>query len=265
MIQYNNLAQAIGMAKLDLRIRGQEVKTKKWQGIEDDSRAHFWELLHYSFQVPIPRTVHLLQQLVKPNVPWADTAFLERVGRVPSNPGEAYKIWPFYPKDDSKIRQEKFTHTYQERMWPKYAGSPTDWSSDKHPSEYSKPNKGIRYEYGDLNDLLKLLGYDPYTRQAFLPIWFPEDTGVVHGGRVPCTLGYHFILRNGAFDITYYIRACDAIRHFQDDVYLACRLLLWVLSCCSDINPDAFRHVNTGSLIMHIISFHVFYKERNLL
>jgi thymidylate synthase len=125
-------------------------------------------------------------------------------------------------------------------------------------------NEGIRYSYGDLNDLVNLLMKDPKTRQAYLPIWFPEDTGAVHGGRVPCTLGYHFIHRDDYMDITYHIRACDALRHFVDDIYLAGRLLFWVLKNL-ERGDGYWAHINPGKLIMHIGSFHTFYKERNQL
>ena len=142
----------------------------------------------------------------------------------------------------------EFAHTYPERMWPKYAG-------------YIIPGqplvqKGIRFFYGDLEDVVNLLIKSPGTRQAFLPIWFPEDTGVVHGERVPCTLGYHFMIRNGKLQITYYMRSCDLIRHFQDDVYMAGRLAQWVRD---QLNNHLHNTVyDVGELVMHIVSLHCF-------
>jgi thymidylate synthase len=110
-------------------------------------------------------------------------------------------------------------------------------------------NYGVRYEFGDLQDVVNLLNKSLHTRQAFLPIWFPEDTGVVHGERVPCTLGYHFLVREDLLNIVYYIRSCDFLRHFPDDVYMACRLAQWV----ADKLP-----VDVGSMVMHISSLHIF-------
>ena len=71
---------------------------------------------------------------------------------------------------------------------------------------------GIRFSYGDFNDVLDLLEKEPFTRQAFLPIWFPEDTGCHHGERVPCTIGYHFMRRGNFLSVVYMIRSCDYIR-----------------------------------------------------
>jgi hypothetical protein len=67
-----------------------------------------------------------------------------------------------------------------ERYWPKYI----NWAQDEEPQDAMF---GIRYNYGDLNDVVDLLARSPATRQAVLPVWFPEDTGAVHGERVPCS------------------------------------------------------------------------------
>jgi thymidylate synthase len=151
-----------------------------------------------------------------------------------------------------------------ERYWPRYAGR-RGW---KEGDGFSHAHEGIRYEYGDLNDVVRQLASKPHTRQAYLPIFFPEDTGAVHGERVPCTLGYHFILRNGELHIVYYIRSCDAVRHFRNDVYMTARLLQWVLSQLhdTDLNEDhPWQEVEPGTLTMHITSFHCFDAERKWL
>ena len=80
------------------------------------------------------------------------------------------------------------------------------------PEEIDQTLIETSIDYGDLDDVVTLLTNDPLTRQAFLPMWFPEDTGVVHGTRVPCSLGYHFMQRDGRLSITYYIRSCDIVR-----------------------------------------------------
>ena len=242
---------AIAEAGKALRFLGKELHAPRWQGIE--APAPMLEVLGISFRCPIEHNTSDWVEACRPNLPWADEHFEERVSGVPSNPGESYKNWPFYPKNerDEKIRpQQKFTHTYQERIWPKKAGDyeDTPW----------RPIRGIRYEYGDLIDVVALLQREPHTRQAFLPIWFPEDTGAVHGGRVPCTLGYLFMLRHQHLHCTYYIRSCDYFRHFRDDVYLAGRLVQWIAeSLDKDIRP--------GLLDMHIGSLHCWLNERNVL
>lgn len=230
------------------------VEVDRWQGVDvkGTPRGRMWEITDYSFQAPIPPTIDELQRQVAPNLPWAEDHFQERVSGQPLNPGEQFKNWPFFDKKwfEEKIQTEpgfKFTHTYMERYWP--------------PRELM----GIRYRYGDLNDVIDLLEREPYTRQAYLPVWFPEDTGAVHRGRVPCTLGYLFLLREGRLSITYYIRSCDFFRHFQDDIYLTARLLQYVLLKLQQRNPAFWNEVRTGYLTMHIGSLHIFEPEEGRL
>ena len=122
--------------------------------------------------------------------------------------------------------------------------------------------EGIRYEYGDFGDVIDLLQREPFTRQAFLPMWFPEDTGSVHGERVPCTIGYHFMRRGNYLHIVYYIRSCDYLRHFRDDIYMACRKLHWVLDTLKERDPERWGEVTPGYYAMHITSLHCFNKEK---
>jgi hypothetical protein len=106
---------------------------------------------------------------------------------------------------------------------------------------------------------------EPFTRQAFLPLWFPEDTGVVHGERVPCTIGYHFIRRGDWVHVVYYIRSCDFFRHFKDDIYLCAKKVFWLIDKLKEIDPDNWNHVKPGMLTMHITSLHAWAVEKPLL
>lgn len=224
------------------------VNVGRWQSQDVSHRPEMVtkELQHVSFDMKIPEHIEELQTLVEPNLPWAEDHFLERVSGAPLNPPPSNEWWPFAQRSNAEHKMgEKFSHTYPERIWPKHAnlGEPVaDW--DVHT--------GIRFEYGDLQDVVDLLNREPYTRQAYLPIWFPEDTGVVHGERVPCTLGYHFMMRYGRLDITYYMRSCDFVRHFSDDVYMAARLCQWVAERITAMP------VFPGHLLMHISSLHIF-------
>ena len=217
MRTFQKPSDAIKWTKERLSDCGYVVKTEKWQGIEapDD----MFEIMNHSFQMFIPQSLEELIDEVKPNLPWADEHFFERVGGLPLNPPPSHVNWPFAQKNNEKFGgNSRFSHTYPERIWPKYA-------SDEPNTKLS----GIRFDYGDLGDVIDLLEKEPFTRQAFLPIWFPEDTGVTHGERVPCTIGYHLMRRGNWFHISYFIRSCDYIRHFRDDIYLAIRKLMWVL------------------------------------
>lgn len=245
----------------------QPVHTEKWQGLEISERpeAEMREQLFVDFVSPIPtEDLRQLARAIEPNLPWADNHFVqERVSGHPKNPGETWKDWPWGLSADShRTEGEKFNHTYAERYWPKFAGM-THGGILESSHELSA-REGIRYTYGDLEDLVDLLAREPLTRQAYLPIFFPEDTGVVHGGRIPCTLGYHFIHRNGYLHIVYYIRSCDIYRHFRDDIYLTIRLLLWVLDRLRE-RDSSWGTVRPGMLRMHIVSLHCFVNDFLLL
>lgn len=262
--------QAVGM---DLLHDGALIDTGEWQAIREGDRPQFKtvELQNYVFMMWIPDTIADLVEAVEPNLPFAEAQFLDRVSGQPLNPPPSADLWPWAHHDKEHRPEGKFSHTYPERFWPKHAGQGYFWH---HADGTDDPihMKGIRYAYGDLNDVVNLLAEHPHTRQAYLPVWFPEDTGAVHGERVPCTLGYHFLLRGGKLDITYFIRSCDYLRYFRDDVYMAARLCQWMLSELrqkerkeAEARDDGsindiglWNNVEPGRLIMHICSLHVF-------
>ena len=237
------------------------VAPSRWQGLDVHTKPEMamHELLDISFQVANleKSTVDSLVQDIKPHILWADVHFDERVGGEPLNPGESWKVWPWaHSADKFRVHDGQYDHTYMERFWPKYAGRSKDGKIPEYPAFIQRnPHSGIRFEYGDLNDLISHLKNDPSSRQAYLPVWFPED-GTCHG-RKPCTLGYHFLLRNGFFHHTYYIRSCDFIRHWADDCYLAMRLHLWILDRLRDLDPN-WIEIKPGRFTMHIVSLHMF-------
>ena len=247
---FMNFEHAIDDARFSLYQYGQEVTNNFWQAIDTKGQMNMWELMNYSFSCKVSPDLEVLRSQIRPNLPWADDHFMERVGGLPLNPGEQFKNWPFFKRqkenDRHRDKEGKHSHTYMERIW-------------------APALDGIRYQYGNLDDVVNLLLRDPYTRQAFLPIWFPEDTGSKDKQRVPCTLGYHFMYRNGEMHIWYPIRACDYFRHFRDDVYMASRLLLWMIDKLKAKDPKTWSDTNPGFLHMQIYSFHVFAQERDLL
>lgn len=247
--QYNSLLQRI-------MLHGNEVEVGEWQSQDVTDKPHMVsrELRHETFRLTVPQSMMALQSLVKPNLPWAEDHFQERVSGEPLNPPPSEAYWPYAVRGNQDHTDEahRFSHTYPERFWPKFANFPGVHADSERIVHV--PHIGVRYGLGDLDDVVALLTRNPLTRQAYLPVWFPEDTGAVAGQRVPCTLGYRFLLRGGRLDITYDIRSCDLLRHFTDDVYLASRLLQWVVGKLQGNGID----VKASSLIMHISSLHVF-------
>jgi hypothetical protein len=271
MLSFKTFDKAIEYLVTDLKNFGEPIVTESWQGMKIDERYTMFSQRNVDFCVyGIPADREVLEMQIKPDLPWAHDHFMERVSGKPLNPGEQYKNWKFFknsPGADEKFRKDggKFSHTYMERYWPKRINTST---------RLDLPHIGLRFPYGDLDDLVRLLQDEPHTRQAYLPVWFPEDTGAVQRQRVPCTLGYLFQLRANKFGqyyfhVNYYIRSCDAFKHFRNDIYLTCRLLLWILeelrtrqSHQSKIN---WHHVIPGAFSMYIADFHVFKAEKNLL
>lgn len=243
------------------------VHTERWQGIDISKKPEM--AMHEVLFPSIRFSVHTedLQHWrddVKPNLPWADNHFLERVCGQPINPGVEWANWPYAKSAGEFLEDGKFNHNYMERYWPRHAGvalrgtdTAEDFASWLTACPRAIVNYGIRHEFGDLAGVVRHLASEPMTRQAYLPVWFPEDTGDVHTDRKPCTLGYHLMMRKNKLHMVYYIRSCDFIRHFRDDVYLTLRLQLWVLDECRKVNPH-WRDVEPGDMIMHISSLHMF-------
>ena len=276
---YANFLKACNNLTSDVKNWGEVVDPGHWQGVSTKGQPSLVtkELSNVIFTVPVARfdmhgaeLLEVLASEIQPNRDWADEHFQERVGGVPLNPDPSHERWPWWHGQDSaktEGEQEQFTHTYSERFWPKKAG-PMDGKLHKDPqaildaNDFDSVNIGIRYRYGDLDDVVALLAREPFTRQAYLPVWFPEDTGAHHGERVPCSLGYHFMLREGKLHCAYFIRSCDFLRHFRDDVYLTCRLVQWVLDQVKEegflVDKDPWQGVKPGMLTMFMHSLHVF-------
>jgi hypothetical protein len=249
-IKAPNLVYAIIRTAETLLRTGYKVKTQKWQGTENP--PEFFETLNLSVEFKmVPHIEYFRTNIPLLSRDWVEPHFAERVNGDPFNPGETYKLWPHYGSD-AKMRSEnqKFSHTYMERYWPKFANG-----GFKNIDQKTYSNEGIRYPYGDLSDLIDLLKKEPDTRQAYLPIFFPEDTGAIHGGRVPCSIGYQFIIRHNYLHVVYQLRSCDFLRHFADDLYLTCRLAEQVRDSLK------IEGLQLGNLTTHITSLHIFAME----
>lgn len=253
-----------------LRTRSKIVDSGTWQSVPTVGRPEMMthEVEDVIIEFPLyseELEYHRVQ--IGGNFPWVDNHFeRDRVSGEPLNPGHTWSQWPYSNKANS-FREEllpgwepQFNHTYAERYWPRYAGLTDRGETNARDHGYSAA-RGIRYNYGDLNDVVNLLLDNPGTRAAYLPVWFPEDTGAVHGGRTPCSLGYLFRMRDRKLSVSYHIRSCDFVRHFQDDVYLTVRLLLWVLDRCREAKSDPWTRIAPGNFLMHIGSLHIFLND----
>lgn len=244
-VMYGEMATDLLLSRL--------VKVGEWQAKKGDDEvfSETLEVLHARVEVPIHDAVEPWLHMTGASLPWAEDHFKERVGGQPLNPPPSNEWWPYAVKGNEDFKaDEKFSHTYPERFWPSDANRPEGPYSYEGLGSY---NKGVRFPLGDYNDLILVLQANPFTRQAYLPVWFPEDLWAArYGERVPCTLGYHFLVRRGFIDVEYHIRSCDVVRHFRDDVYMAGRLAHDL------IQKVPLKGVQPGNLIMNIGSLHAF-------
>ena len=218
----------------DQMVRGVPIQRNTWQSQSAPSPAY--EIVNLVAEFNVPDSLRQWQEICEPDLPWAETHFRERVSGKPLNPPPSYVDWPWHSKEEASrfVRQGgRFDHTYPERYWPH------DPVTDQNA--------------GDLDDVVRLLRKDPWTRQAYLPVWFPEDTGSVQGQRVPCTLGYHFIRNGTALDCNYFIRSCDLTRHYKNDIYLTGRLLQWMVD---SVGRQGFPY--PGKVTIFISNLHLF-------
>ena len=242
------ISQVIRNSFEDLKNNGEIARSQKWQAI--DTPDDLWEVINRYIQMDMPETVEELGKQCDADLPWAEDHFQERIDPdCNHNPGYEYQNWPYYrtntEDNDKKFRneeQEYFSHTYMERFWP---------------DTTIKGTGKMGYNFGNFADTVEKLKKDNGTRQAFFAIWHPQDQRD-DGVRLPCTIGYHFLVRNGKLHIAYLIRSCDIMRHFKNDIYMTVRLAQYVRD---QVDPN----IQLGQLSMWIGSLHCWNMEKALI
>lgn len=231
--------RTIGEALKNLRkillTQGYEIKTESWQGKNDP--PVFLEILHADLVAKMSDTSKKASDSVNAMQPWADEHFAERVSGIPYNPPPSHERW-LMGTNEYLSKDEAFSHSYPERMW-------CDTTRD-----------GIRFKWGDLGMAAELLRKEPSTRQCYVPMWFPEDiTASLQGERVPCTFGWHFMLRGKELHCAYHMRSCDAVRHVHNDLFFANALTLWMIEKAELDAKPGYLHFSSSS-------FHCFANDR---
>lgn len=178
-------------------------KTYQDKYVADDPGFETMELQNYEFMLINPSSENIKPFTIQP---WADLEFEERItdttDKEKINPGKAWEarkdVWEQFIEPSTG----KFGYSYNERLWSS----------------------------GQLNKIINRIKEDPESRQLWLSIWNPDIDIDKLGGvsRVPCSLGYHFMVREGQLNMTYLMRSNDFGTHFADDVYEAVKLLEYV-------------------------------------
>ena len=152
------------------------------------------------------------------NMDWLEAESEERIQvcNINTNPGMAWQdnddFWlPF-------LRDGAFSYTYAERLLPQ------------------------------LPHIIRELSIHPNSRQAVLTMYDQHQDMMNWGGRdrVPCSMHYQFLMREGRLHCVYSMRSCDFFKFFLSDVVLAIDLLRHIARVLG-VKPGSFTHI-MGSL-----------------
>ena len=156
--------------------------------------------------------------------------FKEWVAEEYHNPGEAWKEYP--ERWRSFLNAEgRVDYSYHERI-----------------------NKG-----GQLGVITATLINNPDNRQAYLSIYDPNiDTHRIGMKRmIPCILGYQFTQVDKDLNMTVMARSIDANNCLMNDIWLADKLLDYVVEEINrKVEYKANRKVNAGSITFMISNLH---------
>lgn len=184
---------------------------------------------------------------------WAEAEFKERIDPSRVNPGEAYKLRP--QMWEQFLVNGIFDYSYGERM-----------------------NQKVLYKEKELpllQAIAEQLAHDPDTRKAVLPIFghftrmddvegliFEEDIDRYDShARIPCSMYYDFLIRDGKLHICYHERSSDFIQHFGNDVWLAWNLMEYMVELVNALLPDDADAIEPGYLYHTIDSLHAYKKD----
>lgn len=247
---YSDCRELMSEMGRDLWEMGKIVKPKTYQNkvIEGNDDFVTKELICEQYCLTSLDEVKYLFAFTKSQA-WAEAEFQERVSFPGINPGEAYKLRP--EMWEQFLVNDKFDYTYGERF-----------------------NQSVKYQ-GSFTPLLmaiaKQLASDSDTRKAILPVYGSYryeagdtilDIDRMDGhARIPCSMYFDFLLRNGKLNICYHQRSSDFVQHFGNDVYLAWQLMLYMVKLVNSILPEDADVVEPGYLYHTIDSLHAYKKD----
>ncbi len=216
---YSNTNEAITDIGRELKKCSTTVWTQTMQNkdIHDDPNFETKEIQAFEFCV-----LNTDDKDLMPNVTsdWVMKEFKERISPWPVNPGYAYKmrekVWNQF------LVEGKFDYTYNERV------------------------------HHNVHKIIQELKRHPETRQAILPIYWPEDVDKMGKSRVPCSIFYQFMKRDGKLDIIYVMRSSDFSTHFCNDLWLADEMRRYIANAVN---------LPIGKLIMFVSSLHIYKKD----
>lgn len=224
---YKTCKEAASETKRELKEMGVEVKLETMQDkkIKDNPEFITNELIGYSYMIlnttdkeELPKSFNKENEM-----DWAKKEFEERISQTEVNPGEAYKLREVW---EEFVHDGKFAYSYPERI------------ADQ------------------VENVITCLAETPTARNAIVSFWNPKiDTNRIGGKmRVPCSMYYQFLIRDGKLNLIYNIRSNDLMTHWCWDVYLAIKMQEYVAEKLD---------MEIGWFIQQIGSLHTYQKDLN--
>lgn len=204
---FTNLTECYYEIRRDLFEVGEWIQGSTYQdkNVEGDPEFDFMELRPYTYSLTGAADRDDFIEKLNLNWAWIRTEFDERLALFAKsrNPGLAWElrkdVWEEFLEEDGR-----FAYVYSERF--------------NLPSGFSQPV-----------EVIKELRRHPASRQGVIGIYDPNlDLHNFGGhGRIPCSMFYQLMIRNGALDLHYVMRSCDFFTHFPYDQLLAIRFQKW--------------------------------------
>jgi thymidylate synthase len=223
---YANFIEAQNEIKRDLKELGVRVHPDTMQhfDIKNDPDFDTLELENYMYAVGDPD----YRDIEGVHEEWVEQEWKDRLNGG-LNPGHAWKkrkeLWlPLMEFNDDWARARekgKFAYAYSERMGGNH-----------------------------IRKAIEELEVHPNSRQIWIPVWQQKlDEDRRGKRRVPCSLGYFVMQRNGKVNLTYVMRSCDFSTHYPNDAALAVMLQEYIAHHL-DAPMGTFTHI--------IFSLHVY-------
>ena len=219
---FENLKEAVNEVERDIHEMGitAHPHTMQNKNVENDDNYTTKEIRNYSFAIlDLSKKDKELDAI---NLEWCQEEFRERVMDENEfcNPGEAWNlradVWTEFLDKNGQ-----FEYTYNQRI----------------------------NQDGQLNRVIEELKVNPDSRQCIIMIHNPRDKVFMKKKRIPCSLSYQFMVRDGKLDIIYNMRSSDFNTHFRNDIWLADELRRYVGKAID---------VPSGLLYLNIASLHVY-------
>lgn len=192
-------------------------KSMQNKDVADNEDFQTKEITNYSYCLTSLNKVDYLFFADARSKQWSMEEFMERISPLYVNPGSAWRIRPEL-WEQFLNEKGRFDYSYHDRM------------------------------HFSLNCAIKELKRNPDSRQAIINVWDARIDPAELGGkrRVPCSVYYQILVRDGRTNIIYNQRSADVVTHFGNDVFLAFQLMKHVANEIG-VKPGYLFH-NIGSL-----------------